>query len=47
MATIKVFSTEGVKQLSCFDTLSDIPFLDPQTGFEEDPFDDIVEMESE
>lgn len=47
MATIKVFSVEGVKELSCFDTLLNVPFVDPETGFEEDPFDDIAEMEAD
>lgn len=28
MATIKVFSSEGVKELQCFDTLSEVPFLE-------------------
>lgn len=27
MATIKVFDSEGVKELSCFDTLTDVPYL--------------------
>lgn len=47
MATIKVFTVEGVKELSCFDTLDNVPYLDSETGFEEDPFDDIAEMEPE
>lgn len=47
MVTIKVYSSEGVKELSCFDNLTDVPYLDPETGFEEDPFDDIAEMETE
>lgn len=47
MATIKVFSSEGVKDLQCFDNLIEVPFMDPETGFEEDPFDDIATMESE
>lgn len=47
MATIKVFSSNGVKELMCFDNLVDVPFMDPETGFEEDPFDAIAEMESE
>lgn len=38
MATIKVFSTEGVKELKCFDTLVSAPYLsDPE---EEDIIDD-------
>lgn len=47
MATIKVFSVGGVKELKCFDTLENVPVLDPETYFEADPFDDIAEMESE
>lgn len=47
MATIKVFTVQGVKELNCFDNLEEIPFLDPETGFEEDPFDDLAEMEAE
>lgn len=27
MATIKVFDSEGVKELNCFDTLSEVPYL--------------------
>lgn len=27
MATIKVFSTDGVKELKCFDRLWEIPFI--------------------
>lgn len=30
MATIKVFSVDGVKELKCFDTLADVPFLDEE-----------------
>lgn len=47
MATIKVFSTDGVKELKCFDTLDNVPILDPETYFEADPFDDIAEMEAD
>lgn len=47
MATIKIFSSDGVKELNCFDTLDAVPFLDPETGFETDPFDDIADLESE
>lgn len=47
MAVIKVFSSKGVKELKCFDTLENVPVLDPETYFEADPFDDIAEMESE
>lgn len=27
MATIKVFDSEGVKELKCFDTLSDVSYI--------------------
>jgi len=47
MAVIKVFSSEGVKELHCFDNLVNVPYLDDETGFEEDPFDDIAEIETE
>lgn len=47
MATIKVFSAGGVKELKCFDTLEAVSFLDSETGFEEDPFEDISTLESE
>lgn len=47
MATIKVFSVEGVKELKCFDTLENVPILDPETYFEADPFDDIAEMQAD
>lgn len=43
MATIKVFDSTGVKELKCFDTLVDVPYLvdedDPETEPEEsNPF---------
>lgn len=47
MATIKVFSSKGVKELNCFDTLDSVPFLDLETGFEEDPFEDIAQIEAD
>lgn len=28
MATIKVFDVKGVKELQCFDTLSDVPYIE-------------------
>lgn len=36
MATIKVFSTEGVKELNCFDTLNDVPFNTEESEIIED-----------
>lgn len=47
MAVIKVFSAGGIKELRCFDTLDVVPYLDPETGFETDPFDDIADLEAE
>lgn len=35
MATIKVFDCNGVKELNCFDTLVDVPYLE-EDDFEED-----------
>lgn len=32
MATIKVYSAQGEKELHCFDTLDNVPF---NTGFED------------
>lgn len=39
MATIKVFSPAGVRELNCFDTLDNVPFMDMETGFEVDEFE--------
>lgn len=39
MATIKVFSVDGVKELNCFDTLSSVPFIEEE--------DDIIEDDGE
>lgn len=36
MATIKVFSVEGVKELNCFDTLLDVPYLTDEEEIVED-----------
>lgn len=47
MAVIKVFSAGGIKELRCFDTLDNVEYMDPETGFDVDPFDDIAELESE
>lgn len=38
MATIKVFDSKGVKELHCFDTLTEVPYL------EEEIEDDIEEV---
>lgn len=44
MATIKVFDCNGVKELQCFDTLSEVPYVEddylPEEGIfepDEDP----------
>lgn len=41
MATIKVFSAHGVKELKCFDRLWEVPFIDEE---EEDPVVDDGEL---
>lgn len=38
MATIKVFDANGVKELQCFDTLLEVPYIE-----EEEDIDDIPE----
>lgn len=43
MVTIKVFDSKGVKEIKCFDTLVDVPYLEEEileeTGSEEsNPF---------
>lgn len=30
MAMIKVFDSKGVRELTCFDTLSDLPYLEEE-----------------
>lgn len=47
MATIKVFTSEGVKELHCFDTLDSVEYMDPETGFDVDPFEEIATLEPE
>lgn len=37
MATIKVFSSTGVKVLQCFDTLDDVPFSLEEEQIVEEP----------
>lgn len=39
MAMIKVFSSKGVKKLECFDTLDNVPYLDPESEYEQDEFE--------
>lgn len=41
MATIKVFDSKGVRELLCFDTLSEIPYIE-----EDIPSDDIAEEDA-
>lgn len=36
MATIKVFSAQGVKELKCFDSLMDVPFIEDEQEIIED-----------
>lgn len=40
MATIKVFDVNGVKELNCFDTLSEVDYLAP---FEDEGAEEEVE----
>lgn len=40
MATVKVFSSKGVKILECFDTLDNVPFLPVQVVEDEDEDED-------
>lgn len=39
MATIKVFDSEGVKELGCFDTLLDVPYLVDEEQIVDEPKD--------
>lgn len=39
MVTIKVFDTEGCKELHCFDTLDYVPYVDPDAEFDEETDD--------
>lgn len=43
MATIKVFSANGVKELKCFDTLENVPYLTPEI-VDESEDEDIVDF---
>lgn len=40
MATIKVFDVNGVKELKCFDTLVDVPYLEEEILEEEEEVPD-------
>lgn len=40
MATIKVFDCEGVKELNCFDTLANVPYLPVEESSESDQEED-------
>lgn len=44
MATIKVFTSEGVKELKCFDTLDEVDYLEPDPVEESDEDDDSVDF---
>lgn len=37
MANIKVFDANGVKELSCFDTLEAVPYLEEEEIEEDEP----------
>lgn len=39
MATIKVFDSEGVRELSCFDTLADVPYIEVEEVNDTEPVD--------
>lgn len=43
MATIKVFSANGVKELTCFDTLENVPYLVEEPADESED-EDIVDF---
>lgn len=44
MATIKVFSANGVKELNCFDTLDEVNYLSPDISDESEEDEDIVDF---
>lgn len=46
MATIKVFDSKGVKELQCFDTLLDVPYIEEEEIAEDeaDASDDSVDF---
>lgn len=44
MATIKVFDTNGIKELKCFDTLTDVNYLEPEEFADESEDEDIVDF---
>lgn len=35
MAMIKVFDVTGVKELQCFDTITEVPYIEEDIDFEE------------
>lgn len=39
MATIKVFDCNGSKELQCFDTLDNVPYLVDEVQIEDEPKD--------
>lgn len=47
MAVVEINSTKGLKILECFDTADDVPYLDVESEFEADPFEDLEEFEPE
>lgn len=44
MATIKVFSVNGVKELNCFDTLDEVDYLSSEIADESEEDEDIVDF---
>lgn len=44
MATIKVFSANGVKELNCFDTLDEVDYLPLEIADESEEDEDIVDF---
>ena len=37
MATIKVFDSEGVREIHCFDTLDDVPYVEIVEETDDEP----------
>lgn len=44
MAEIKVFDSHGVKELKCFDTLSEIDYLQPDLDEQVEDEDEIIDF---
>lgn len=39
MAVIKVYDVNGCKELNCFDTIDDVPYLSEEIQIEDEPKD--------